>query len=359
MRLHGFGHVVVIEYKPVARTSPIARRYAKFSPRVRNRLSFIILAAGLLSGCGSSPTGPTQVPTTTVNVVVFYDENGNGLLDGTEVARIPKASVKIGTATSVTDAKGRTSLLVGLGAQTITVDAASLPAYYQVAAQTVTLPIAVDVNIPATLAIGANKPNHYMAYGDSLTSDLGYPETLVDRLSAYFGAGLVNNEGTPGTRTDDGVREINKTEAALRPAYTLILYGTNDWNKCKPIQVPCITIDNLRYMVNGAKGAGSQVFLATLPPVNVGYSLSAPGDRDEWVRQIDVLIRQMAQQEGVVLVDLETAFRADPDQRSLFEDHIHPSPKGVGIMVDTFFNAITKRNTTATSRSPFGVGFSF
>jgi lysophospholipase L1-like esterase len=325
---------------------------------VRHRLYLTLLAVGLLSGCGSNPTSPKPVLTTTVNVVVFYDENGNGVLDANEAVRIPKAAVKIGVATSTTDGTGRASLLVAQGPQTITVDAASLPPYYQVAAQTVTLPVTADVLIPATLAIGANKPNYYMAYGDSLTSDLGYPETLVDKLRGYFGTAYVNNEGAPGTRTDDGAAQINKTEASLRPAYTLILYGTNDWNKCKPIVVPCFTIDNLRYMVNGAKGSGSQVILATLPPVNVGYSLQAPPERQEWVHEIDALIRPMADQEGVVLVDLEKAFLAEPDQRSLFNDHIHPSSKGVAIMVDTFFTAITQRKASGSSRSPFGIGFS-
>jgi lysophospholipase L1-like esterase len=324
---------------------------------VRNRIHLLLLAAVTISACGS-PTGPKPALTTTVNVVVFYDENGNGLLDGGETVRLPKATVKIGVAASTTDARGRASLLVNEGAQTITVDASSLPPYFQAAAQSVTLPITVDVNLPATLAIGANKANYYMAYGDSLTSDLGYPEALVDRLRAYFGTAFVNNEGTPGTRTDDGVREINKTEAFLRPAYTLILYGTNDWNKCKKT-VPCFTLDNLKYIVEGAKGAGSQVFLATLPPVNVGYNLSAPPDRNEWVHDIDVLIRQLAQQQGVVVVDLEKAFLAEPNQPSLFDDHIHPSDKGVAIMVDEFFEAITQRQTSTASRSPFGLGFSF
>ena len=32
------------------------------------------------------------------------------------------------------------------------------------------------------------------------------------------------------------------------PAYTLILYGTNDWVECQGA-VPCITIDSLRTIV--------------------------------------------------------------------------------------------------------------
>jgi lysophospholipase L1-like esterase len=330
---------------------------AKFSAPVVLRRRLLLLTSIALSACGKSATGPTPVLTTTVNVVVFYDENGNGIRDATEGVHIPRASVKIGVATSQTDAAGRASLFTAQGAATILVDQSSLPPGFQTAASIpVTLPATGDVLIPATLPIGSNHPNVYMTYGDSLTSDLGYPEAVVARLQAYFGVAYLNREGTPATRSNYGADNINTTLASLHPAYTLVLYGTNDWNKCKN-QVPCFTIDSLSYIVDGAKGSGSQVFLATLPPVNVGFSNEAPPDREDWVHQIDARIRVLAQQKGVVLVDLEKAFLADPNQPSLFNDHIHPSSKGVGIMVDQFFTAITERQTSTTGRSPFRLDF--
>jgi lysophospholipase L1-like esterase len=56
---------------------------------------------------------------------------------------------------------------------------------------------------------------------------------------------------------------------------------------------------------------------------------------------MNVLIRQLAADEGALLVDLWAAFSAEPDQRSLFKDHLHPSVKGREIMVRAFFEAIT------------------
>jgi lysophospholipase L1-like esterase len=310
-----------------------------------------------VAACGS-PTGPPPVLTTTVNVVVFYDENGNGLRDATEVVHIPRVSVKSGVATAQTDAAGRASLFTTQGPTTIFVDQSSLPPGFQTAASIpITLPASGDVSIPATLPIGSNHPNLYMAYGDSITSDLGYPEALVDRLQAYFGVAYLDPKGVEATRSTYGADNINHIIASDRPAYTLVLYGTNDWNKCKD-QVPCFTIDSLSYIVDGAKGSGSQVFLATLPPVNVGYKNNeAPPERQDWVHQIDARIRTLAQQKGLVLVDLEKAFLADPNQPSLFNDHIHPSSKGVGIMVDQFFTAITERQTSTAGRSLFRLDF--
>jgi lysophospholipase L1-like esterase len=298
----------------------------------------------MLIACGH-PTAvpPPPILTTTATVVVFYDENGNGTLDASEAVRLPNVTLKIDVAVGPTDAAGRASLFTNQGAQTLVVDPASLPPGFQAPATIpVTLPTAGDIRVAATLPIGNNHPNVYLTYGDSITGDLGYPELLVERLKAYFGVAFVNDEGLSGTRTDDGARQIRETLDALRPAYVLILYGTNDWNAC-PNQIPCFTIDSLRSMVDDAKASRSQVFLATIPPVNVGFSDLASPERQEWVRQMNTLVRGLARQEGVVLVDIEKAFLADPDQSSLFDDHVHPSRKGVGIMVDEFFAAITRR----------------
>ena len=53
-----------------------------------------------LAACGgSSPTGPgpgaspSPAGSQSVTVVVFYDENGSGTLDGTEQARVPDVEV--------------------------------------------------------------------------------------------------------------------------------------------------------------------------------------------------------------------------------------------------------------------------
>jgi lysophospholipase L1-like esterase len=308
----------------------------------RSRL--LLATAVVLSAC-RNPTAPTPPPilTTTANIVVFYDENGNGTLDTSEAVRLPKVTLKIDVALAQTDATGRASLFTNQGAQTLLVDPASLPPGYAApATMPVTLPAAGDIRVPVTLPIKANHPNVYMTYGDSITADLGYPEILVDRLKAYFGVAFLNDEGLSGTRTDEGARQIQETLDVLRPAYVLILYGTNDWNACQS-QIPCFTIDSLRLMIDDAKRSGCQVFLATIPPVNVGFSDLASPERQDWVHQMNTVVRGLARQEGVVLVDIEKVFLADPDQPSLFDDHVHPSSKGVGIIVDEFFRAITRR----------------
>src|SRR5262249_13840969 len=154
------------------------------------------------------------------------------------------------------------------GSQTVVVSAGSLPAFYEARLVPVTIPVATEVLVPATLPTRVRTHNTYMGIGDSITSQSGYLEDLRTRLSGYFGEAQTMNEGLYGTRSFEGAYRIDAVLAADQPAYTLILYGTNDWNEkhCQS-QFPCYTIDSLRLMVREAKAAGSLPFLATIMPV--------------------------------------------------------------------------------------------
>src|SRR6185295_13225465 len=112
------------------------------------------------------------------------------------------------------------------------------------------------------------------------------------------------NDGEAGTRSVQGKDRITDSLLYARPAYTLILYGTNDWNTtfCKS-QIPCNTIEYLRTMITATKGLGSLPFLATMPSVNVGYNFQAPPERDSWVTAMNVYYRDLALEQGAVLVD--------------------------------------------------------
>jgi lysophospholipase L1-like esterase len=334
--------------------------------RVRLRSVFSLrrwwpVAALALSACGRPGDGG-RVTLYPVTVNLFYDENGNGVLDAQELVRLPDVTVAAPGSTSArTDTRGRAVLALPAGSYTLTVGAAQLPPYYvPPAPRVVTVAAATSVDLPVTLPIGNNLPNTYMMIGDSLTSDLGYPEQLADQLKARFGAGMTvppgvaASEGRAGSKTgegdDNGRDRIGDALADDRPAFTLILYGTNDWSQSachNRVDKVCFTMDSLSSMVDNAKGAGSNVFLATLPPVNVGFDNLAPPARQDWVHAIDVQIRDLAVEKQVVLVDLEPVFLAQPNLAGLFNDHIHPNAEGVSLMVSTFFAAMTARPALA------------
>jgi lysophospholipase L1-like esterase len=109
-------------------------------------------------------------------------------------------------------------------------------------------------------------------------------------------------------------------------------------------------------MVETVKSMNSHPFLATIIPVNVGYDQRVPPERQQWVHYTDGLIRQLAAEEGVVLVDLETAFldafaSNGGDYQAFFTDHIHPSDLGYWVMWRTFFAAMVQRNPSSAGAS--------
>jgi lysophospholipase L1-like esterase len=315
------------------------------------------MAAGaMLAGCGSgSPSGPSPAPSPSnppsgplhaVGVVLFYDENGNGGRDRGENVHLPGVQVEVGSRSAVTDGEGRAVVAdVPGGAQRALVEADALPPFY-LPPPTLALqvPTGFDALLGASLPVGSNRRNVYMAVGDSITvgdgssNGLGYVALLETRLARHLGRATTVNRGVTATNTVEGLRLIRDQLRAERPAYTLIQYGTNDWHHCAG-EVPCYTIDNLRRMLQAVKGAHSLPCLATIIPANPDLN---PGGRNAWVGRMDEAIRELAAQEAALLVDLEAAFRREPDLASLFHDHVHPNDRGHRIMADEFFRAITQ-----------------
>jgi lysophospholipase L1-like esterase len=297
-----------------------------------------------------------------VNGVVFYDENGNGTADPGEVVRLPGVTVSVGGRTGLSTEGGRFTVSgVPAGAQTAQVEAGGLPAYFTpgTGVSVSVPPTTGDLFVPATLEIGANLANHYLAFGDSITAGDGggpgndYPSVLTADLRAYWGDAFVVNEGDPGTRSNEGANRLYAPLARHRPAYTLILYGTNDWNDsgCRGEGLPCYTIDSLRSMINQARGRGSNPILGTIPPANPAYLDRNATARNLWVIEMNELLRQMASEEGVPIAEIHADFMAEPVLEDLFDDHVHPNAEGYRIMARSWFNAITGAEVSSSRRS--------
>lgn len=327
------------------------------------RTALVTGLAGLLSACGDGTTGPSALPTPTpvthpVTVVAYLDENANGVFDPTEGTRIPNVEIVIGSAKATTAVQtGQATLQATEGSQSLTVTAASLPPFYRgpSAPIQVTVPSGGQVMVPITIPRGSNRANVYMAFGDSITNGEpgvpdgnGYRGFLQTMLRAHFGAGEVANEGRDATDSDFGAEIIATRLRAVRPTFTLIHYGTNDWNRsvcdrASKVPTPCFTTASLRAMVQEVNSSGGHAFLATIIPVNVGYDGRTPPERQDWVDQVNVTIKQVADQEGAVLVDLNDAFkRSGLTGSALYVDHVHPTTAGYQIMAQTWFGAITK-----------------
>ena len=316
-----------------------------------------LAAAAVLAGAcgGSSPGGPapvpvpTPVPGNTVVAIAFYDENANGRAEPDEPIRVPDVELAISGRTGRTEKLTGRAAITGVpaGQHAVSVRVDTLPPFFAVGAPvTASSPqeAGVQAMVPLTLPIGRNRPNVYMAFGDSITreDDVAlsalYPPQLQSLLTAHFAGAEVVNRGNDGTNTWEGLERIGRGLDAILPAYSLILYGTNDWHDqtCQDTP-PCHVVENLRKMVDAVKASESLPFVATLPPVNPDLN---PAGRNDWIRAINEGIRTMAREEGAVLVDMHAAFMRQPSVPALFTDSVHPNEAGRRLVAETFFEAI-------------------
>jgi len=332
------------------------------------------LAAAACGGGSSNPQGPSTstpppVPTYSVAVTVFFDQNENGQLDPGEDVRVPGVQVVIGTGSGASAPGTGIANVTGIqaGSLTLAVRDETLPVYFQA-------PPTVPIQVPGTteakvglaLPIGDNHPYRYLGIGDSITagdgsSDYqGYRLKLQNLLGPYFARAEVVLRGREGRASIEVAQVIRRTLRDADPAYALVLLGTNDWNDqtCQH-EGPsaCYTIDALRTIVEGTKDWHSLPVLATITPVNPKYTTAA---RDAFYDQTNVGIRALAQQENIALADLNADFKAaaSGDLSSLFDDDVHPNDAGYQVMAQGWFKAITRARSAAASSS-HRFGFSF
>jgi lysophospholipase L1-like esterase len=160
----------------------------------------------------------------------------------------------------------------------------------------------------------------------------------------------VANDGVPGTKSNKGETRVGASLSRNRPAYLLILYGTNDWNdtECKTA-FPCYTIDSLRSMVLQARDAGAFPIVGTIPPVNPSYADRDAEARNDWVKRMNDLVRAMAKQERVPIAEVHGAFLKQSSLPALYYDFLHPNDDGYRLIAQAFFDAITKPLSASSS----------
>jgi lysophospholipase L1-like esterase len=345
----------------------VTRLIRSGSPRRAARV-WLLTAATLvigLEGCGgggssspTSPVNPTPPPDLhSVVADVYYDVNRNTVLDSEETVRLFDVELKIGGGTGRTEVGSGKAVVQGVpaGAHQIVIEPSSLPPFFTAGAPvTITVPRAEEVRVPVVLPIGQNNPFNYLSTGDSVSKgtgsddEEGYRSILLTRLREYYEVPVRMFYRGRGTGPSaDGAARTARDLSIIQPAYTLIGWGNNDWNECGAPST-CDTVENLRSIVLDVKAANSLPCVATLLPPNVGFDNRAPASRAEWVVEMNGLIRAMALQEGVLVVDIHAAFMSAGSLSGLFVDHIHPNPRGYELMAETWFNALTRpRSLTA------------
>jgi len=336
------------------------------SPGLCLALCLSLAGCGSGNGTGGGPTDPGE-PTYQVGVTLFYDENQNGVLDGNEGARVPGVEVVIGSGSGTSAPGSGVANVTGIraGSFAVTLNSGTIPTFYRAGPE---IPIQVPgtsaVSFPLELPIAGNKPSVYLGYGDSITrgdgssSGMGYTPLLQNLLGPYFGRAQVRNRGRDADDSAEGASVINRTMREERPAYTLVMMGTNDWtggapSGCQDDVSNCETIMNLRKILENVKSWNSLPVISTITPVNPAIN----DDRNGWVDDMNVEIRSLAQQEGALLVDANAAFRAHGDLSSLFVDDVHPNDAGYQVLAEAWFDGISRGRSESASSRRHAFGF--
>ena len=130
------------------------------------------------------------------------------------------------------------------------------------------------------------------------------------------------NCGRVGERTDQIALRL---EECAEGADVLVLQGgTNDVMQGRG---PASAAANIRAMLRRAEGAGLTTLVTTTPPINTEY----PRWADE-VRRLNALIRALAREEGVSVIDffraIEDPRRPDRMPERWTVDGVHPTVEG-------------------------------
>lgn len=205
------------------------------------------------------------------------------------------------------------------------------------------------------------KPITLIAFGDSTTAPREslrvYAELLEDQLRVQHPSARVLNAGVRGNNTQDATNRFQQDVIDHNPDLVILQFGINDsaidvW-KQPPADQPRVSLaaykTNLGSFVRTLKARGIRIVLMTPNPLMwtpklrelYGRPPYDPKDPEGMNRLLDTyseVIRKLAVQEKVSLVDVAQAFR-DHARRSgslddLLLDGMHPNQQGHRIVAE-------------------------
>ena len=171
-----------------------------------------------------------------------------------------------------------------------------------------------------------------VAIGDSITA--GQHLHPASAWPYHLNGHAIQARGVPGDTTRLGLERFPKEVQEVCPAAVIIQFGHNDANRWETDRgLPRVSMAafkaNLYEMVDRARRFGAVPFLCTLTP-----SLRPEPHPTDCARY-DMVIRRVADEEGVRLIDVRAAFEAELDVRSLLlEDGLHLSVSGHQVYAD-------------------------
>ncbi|MDR1190973.1 MAG: GDSL-type esterase/lipase family protein [Verrucomicrobiales bacterium] len=192
--------------------------------------------------------------------------------------------------------------------------------------------------------------------GDSITAGSGLQNPREDAYPAQLGKKLgaeyeVRNFGVSGrTLLNHGDYPFTKEPAfrdalAWQPDIVVIALGTNDGKPQNYEQFPKEFAPDYQELIKAFRDANSavKIYVCTPPPVWPPGAFRINGDIV--AKRVAPLVRQVAREEEVELIDLQTALRG---KGKYFPDKVHPNPEGAGLMAGVVAKALTGQDSAGT-----------
>ena len=196
-----------------------------------------------------------------------------------------------------------------------------------------------------------------VALGDSITNGGNVREEdtfrhlLQEELSSATGhEAEVINAGVDGDITTIAIHRLDQDVLPYKPDYVTIMFGVNDAGYYRPAtdsvsDTPRVTAerfrDNLATIIAIIQRVNSKQILVTPVPMTSSY-----GHRDfppyvenglnYLVDEYADIIRNLASQANLPLIDVHRAFSADPSTDKLVPDGIHPNKEGHRFIADIY-----------------------
>jgi lysophospholipase L1-like esterase len=164
---------------------------------------------------------------------------------------------------------------------------------------------------------GANNPDLYLCFGDSMTSGIGGVTPYTRYLAEFLGRPVIN-QGVPGERIAAGVGRLGGVLDRHKPGFCLIMHGVNDIiYRADPDYIA----EQIRRMIQIAKARNVLPAVSTITPFVVGRQVF-----NSSVELTNQRIRAVASEEQVLLVDCARVIAGRPDY--VLKDGLHFSEAG-------------------------------
>lgn len=199
---------------------------------------------------------------------------------------------------------------------------------------------------------GVKPGERVVFFGDSITffgdRPGGYVTLVRDGL-ARDGVEVIG-AGIPAHKVGDLMERVDKDVIAKKPSVVVIYIGINDvwhWRRNQGTTQDVFEAD-LNALTDKIQAAGGRVILVT--PTVIGEKKNGANKWDPWLDEFAGITRKVAQDRGLVLVDLRAMFKDyirthnpnDLDKGILTEDTVHLNPTGNKLVAQQMLKALSK-----------------